>query len=353
MARPKTNTDINGHKYYRIRRTIDGVQKSFYGSSKGDAERKYRDYVEQRASRSPKNAPHSTFGERAEEFIGEILKPSQKYAHATKYRYELAYRTHVQSLPIIRKPAADIRASDIQSLYNSLDVSKQTLATVNKFMSAMCRWMVRCGYASDFMSAVEIPQKPENRRHDGIVVWEPEEIEKILTEMQGHRLCFFVWFLLYTGARMGEAIALRYDDIEDGIIHIRRQCYMGEMKAPKYGSARDIPMHEELLRPFEEHRREHLKESDTYVFTTASGKMLDPVNVRRSLRRFCEAHSIEYKHPHAFRSTFCTQLCRCGVPLEVASSLMGHKSIEVTAKHYAFVKTDTKEDAIRMLSYRI
>ena len=40
----KTNSEINGKKYYRLRRTIDGKQKSFYGSSKTDAERKLKEY---------------------------------------------------------------------------------------------------------------------------------------------------------------------------------------------------------------------------------------------------------------------------------------------------------------------
>ena len=41
----KTNTSINGRDYFRIRRTIDGVQKNFYGRSKTEAERKYREYL--------------------------------------------------------------------------------------------------------------------------------------------------------------------------------------------------------------------------------------------------------------------------------------------------------------------
>ena len=116
-------------------------------------------------------------------------------------------------------------------------------------------------------------------------------------------------------------------------------------------------MHEVLVGAYEEHiawqkkdMMEHHYET-SLLFTTSTGKMYDPVNLRRALKRFCNSHGIEYKHPHAYRSTFCTQLCRCGVPLEVASALMGHKSIEVTARHYALVKKDTKQDAISMLRY--
>ena len=47
----KKNTSINGNEYFRIRRTIDGRIKNFYGSSKGDAERKYKEYLEELAER--------------------------------------------------------------------------------------------------------------------------------------------------------------------------------------------------------------------------------------------------------------------------------------------------------------
>ena len=51
----KKNTEINGQEYFRITRTIghkmvDGkkvpVKKQFYGSSKGDAEKKYKAFLE-------------------------------------------------------------------------------------------------------------------------------------------------------------------------------------------------------------------------------------------------------------------------------------------------------------------
>lgn len=361
MARPpKTNTTINGKPYYRLRKTIDGKVKNFYGKSKGDAENKYRDYVEKKAQDAITRSCMrftATLGERADEFIDNALKVSQKYANSTVYRYERSYLTYIKDNPITKMVASDVKPSDIQVFYNDLDVTMQTIKGINKFMSAFCKWMVLNGYSEDFMSAVEIPKKPENKRHEGIVVWEEEEVEKIIEHIQGHRLCFFVYVLLYTGMRISEAIALRYDDIEDDTIHVVRQYYMKEMKPPKYGSSRDIPMHEELKKALQLHSEWHKREMtknhyrSKYVFTTSNGNLYDPTNIRTALRRFYAKWDIPYKHPHTYRSTFCTQLCRCGVPLEVASALMGHKSIEVTASHYALVKRDTKEDAIAMLHY--
>ena len=86
-----------------------------------------------------------------------------------------------------------------------------------------------------------------------------------------------------------------------------------------------------------------------YIFTTRTGKLLDYHNVRDSFVRFYKRNEIPEKKLHAYRATFCTKLCRAGVPLEVVSKLMGHKNISITAKHYALVKNDTQTEAINKL----
>lgn len=359
MTKPKTNTTIGGKNYYRIRKKVDDQTKTFYGRSKAEAEQKYADYINNKDALVERQKPcEKTFRSLAKNYIKDVLMPSQKYATATKDRYSNAYRTHIFGTWLDRMRIHNIRASDIQTFYNELPVSKQTLATVNKFMRGFVRWLVLNEYASDFLNAVEIPKKPENKRHDEIVVWEEDEVNKILSELKGHRLYFFVLVLLYTGARMSEAIALEHRDIHDGSIHIVRQCYQGETKPPKYGSAREIPLHENLLKAYNEYIEWQKKDMEkngyetNLLFTTSTGSMYDPKSVRKSLKRFYDAHGVPYKNPHAYRATFCTQMCRSGIPIEVASSLMGHKSIEVTARHYTRVSDDSKEQAIARISFQ-
>lgn len=368
----KTNTQINGKQYYRIRRTIGHkggkpVIKSFYGSSKADAEKQYNKYLQDQAKAKYEKQVECdtmTFGERADQYIQTVLRVSQRYSTATKDRYERSYNCHVKNAPIADMVFSEVKAADLQAYYNNLDVTAPTIQGIHRFMSAFYKWIVLNDYGPNVHDAVELPRKPENKRHDGIVVWEDEEVASILNGMNApvtlserHRLSFFVYLLLYTGARLGEAIALKYSDIEDNVITIQRQCHMKELKPPKYNSNRQVPMHDELIKAFDIHKQWHewdMSEhgyNTEYVFTTSSGKLYDPVNIRRALKRFYAKHGIEYKHTHAYRATFCTTLCRCGVPLEVASALMGHKSLEVTAAHYALVKRDTKQDAINLLHY--
>lgn len=365
MARPaKTNTTVNGHDYYRIRKTIDGVRKNFYGTSKTDAEKKYRDYLEQASRDALTKASErdtATFGARAEDYIENTLKVSQKYAKGTVTAYVSKYNTYVKGTWLDEHKVFDLTPAIIQKFYNELDISKHGIKELNKFMYGLCKWMQLNGYSGDWLSAVEIPKKEDTTRHDEIIIWEDEELTKIFHAFDSmgapHRQDFLVHVLLYSGARISEALALKYTDIRNGSINIDRQYYLGELKEPKWGSKRQVPMHRDLVSRFQTHREWHLAEqaqngyTTDFIFTTSTGQLYHQSSVRKALRRFYDANGIPYKHIHAYRATFCTQLCRCGVPLEVASKLMGHKSMEVTAQHYALVRQESMQDAIDKLSF--
>lgn len=361
----KTNTTINGKDYFRIQRVIgrkDGkpVRKSFYGKSEAAAIRKYDKYKEaQIREKYERNlsADLSTFSERADTFIEEALKPSQRYAQGTKTRYISSYNTHIKGTALASKVATEISASDIQQFYNDLDVSQSTIRQIHKFMSAFYKWLALNNFAPNVLPAVTVPIKKDTTRHEDIVVWTDDEIKALTGNLEGYRLRFLIILLLYTGARVGEALALKYSDFDGDTLHIKRQYFEGEIKKPKSNSVRDIPLHEIVKRELAIHKAWHNREmkkngyKTDYVFTTESGKLIDKGNLRRSLERFYKRCRILPKHTHAYRSTFCTQLCRCGVPLEVASKILGHKNIQVTAKHYAFVQPETKQEAIKMLHY--
>lgn len=364
----KKNTNINGNEYFRIRRTIDGRIKNFYGSSKGDAERKYKEYLEELAERKYQievEESTATFGDRAKEYIENFLKVSQKYAKGTIQRYIGEYERHIKGTDLDGTPLKDIRATTIQQFYNSLDISQHSMKELNKFMSNFCKWIQLNGYSDNFLTAVELPKKKDNSRHDDIVIWEDKEIREILRSMNcvpepsaRHRQFFLVHVLLYTGMRISEALGLKYTDIRDGVIHIDRQWYLSELKPPKWGSTRTVPLHHRLSQALKAHEEWHRKEmkkngyNTEFVFTTSTGRLYHQASVRKALERFYADHGIPYKHMHAYRATFCTQMCRCGVPLEVTSKLMGHKSLEVTAAHYALIRQDTQQEAIERLIYR-
>lgn len=350
-----TNTKIstNGktYEYYRITRTIghkykDGkkipIKKQFTGSSKAAAERKYQSWLEEQYKNSASVADSITsFTELADYYVENILRVNSHYSVGTRELYERAYITHVKDSNISHKRMSTLKPEDIQTLYNSLKISTAALNSVHKFVKGFITWANRNKYSDCSMNAVILPEKPVVKKQTDIVTWSDSEIENIMNCEPDFVLKPLIVFALYSGMRISELLGLRWSDLDENIIHVRRQFYRGSFVLPKMGKERDIPMHEKIKdyvhtadRPYE------------LVFCTASGNPLDYHNVVRSLDRFYRRNNIEHKKFHAYRATFVTRLCKNGVPIQIASKLAGHENITVTAKYYTSIEQDSMLDAI-------
>lgn len=179
-----------------------------------------------------------------------------------------------------------------------------------------------------------------------------EERAAILAVAETHRAGLWVLTLLYTGMRPGETAALTWADVDfkNNEIHIHAAKESGStaIKGPKTASGvRDIPIHYLLLprllsckgKPF------------SPVFPNASGKPADDDTMYRWWKSFIRALDIYmgakvYRNkitesklsgdltPYCLRHTFCTDLQKAGVPINIAKEIMGHSDISVTANIY-------------------
>ena len=346
------------YSYYRITRTIghkmkDGkrvpIKKQFTGTSKGNAEKKFKEWQEEQLrqkltqEQEKQELQSRSFQEYAEEFTYKVL-PEMNYTEGTKKQYEHHYRTHIRESTLSEIPISEIKPNTIQKFYNELQ-SRSVLAGTSKWMSAFFKWLSLNDYAPNVLPAVKVPKRPAPTKE--IVVWEQEEIKTILKASDSFPYRFMIILMYYAGLRISECLGLKYGDFKDNMIHIERQCYHGNIQPPKSRSNRTVPMHPVVADELAKHKER--SPASEYVFVSSSGRLLDYYCVRRSFQKFYAQNSILEKKLHAYRATFCTELCRAGVPLEVASKLMGHKSITVTARHYALVKKDVQIDAISRL----
>ena len=335
------------------------VRKQFLGSSKRAAEQAYEKWKEeQRLKKDGLINDGRTFKEVADYYRDNVLAINSKYSPGTRDRYIRSYNNHIRDYSdLTAKTIADIKAEDIQVMYNSLNVSKSTLEGINKFMVGFFKWSLRNGYTENLMEAIIMPEKKDNKRTEEgeIIIWEDEELKTIISNLGTYRLRFLVILALNSGLRISELLGLKYADFEDGILHVRRQYCDGDFRPPKNNSVRDVPINESTLHEFEKHKEWHQKEmkknryKTDHVFTTNSGRLLDRANVRRSLDRYYNKIGVDHKKFHAYRATFCTNLCKAGVYIQTASKLMGHKSVEVTSKFYTSVSQSEKVDAVNLL----
>ena len=363
----KKNTQINGKNYYRLTKTIghqivDGkkkpIRKAFYGESKTQAVKKYQEWLIQQEKLKEQTVDSNLpLGKVIDSYIENVLTPSAKYQESTKERYIGAYKKFKENNPtdILLKTIQDVTSADWQNAYNKYNVKQSSLDSLNSFLKGFYKWAVLNRYCTDVLNVVSIPKKEKLVRSDEVIVFTDEELELIDNITVGNRLRLMTFLGRYAGLRISEVLGLKYSDFTDDTIKVRRQNYRGEIKPPKYNSVRDIPLHPVLKEELEKHRKWHLEEmkklgyKSDYLFTTIVGTAYDDANIRRRFRKLFNENDMPGYPFHTFRHTFCTNLCRAEVSIQVASKLMGHKSVEVTAKFYTLVDKNEQKAAINLL----
>jgi integrase len=169
---------------------------------------------------------------------------------------------------------------------------------------------------------------------------EPPPRERILTDAEASRLINkaaphlkpIIMVLLNTGMRRGEALALRWEEVDfnKGFIHI------GDSKS---GRSRNVPMNVAVFGTLHELRDCSLAED--LVFGGIK-------EIKRSFHTACERAGIKDLRLHDLRHTFATRLVMLGVDLVTVSRLLGHSSITMTMR-YAHPTPENMRRAVEKL----
>jgi integrase len=159
------------------------------------------------------------------------------------------------------------------------------------------------------------------------------EARRFLKAAENHRL-YALWAVaLSMGLRRGEALGLRWQevDLESGRITINRALHRvdGELKLDNVkteGSAGVLPLPGPLVAILATHHGRQLKERwaagpswrDTgLVFTTTVGGPIEPRNVNRMFRNLCETAGVPQLRVHDLRHSCATLLFTMGVEAQL------------------------------------
>ena len=162
-------------------------------------------------------------------------------------------------------------------------------------------------------------------------------------------------FLLATGARVAEALAIRWTDVdlEAGTVTIAGTLsYTDETPPrlyrqdhPKDRTARTIPLTDHAVTMLTRRRINAEGNTHDVVFPTATGSLWDPKNARTALRRALKPAGLDWITPHELRRTVATELDRA-LGIDAAASTLGHADKRTTERHYVQrveLTTDARE----------
>lgn len=199
---------------------------------------------------------------------------------------------------------------------------------------------------------VKITPHAKPQRREYLTTAEYSQLLASITEPRAKAFCALC---IYCGLRREEALGLRWDNIGPaGLIVAQAVTFPPNsntcdpsMELKNSSSHRILP----VPAPLREILAQTPRISD-YVVPTASGEIMTRSAYRRMWAAHIQPHSSEPIHAHMLRHTYATELYHAGVDLRTAQQLMGHASIQMTAKIYTHLEAeDTLKVVTRLNNY--
>ncbi len=172
-------------------------------------------------------------------------------------------------------------------------------------------------------------------------------------------------FVLQTGLRTGELIALRWSDIdfENKTMKIERtmeyRYSVGEWRIgpPKSKSGfRTIPLTDEAIRILENQRAKNKKlklvpiEWNDIVFLCRNGTPVKNSTYDTGLFKYCDRVGIPRFSMHVLRHTFATRCIEAGMKPKTLQKILGHSNIGITMNLYVHITEDEKHREIDLVA---
>ncbi len=215
--------------------------------------------------------------------------------------------------------------------------------------------------------ALDVPrrQRPTAKAQQQVgKVWSEEQAKKFLTATSGDRLSPLWVVLLTTGCRRGEALGLRWGDVDfiEGIATLSRNrtpLNTGQVSegSLKNGHARRVDLAPAALAALRSWRAalaaERLAagtayEDSGYIFVDQLGAPLTPGSISETFKRAVAKVDVPAVTVHACRHTCGTLMLSHGVPVHVAAAMLGHDA-SVLLRLYAHVLPSSTKDAARLI----
>ncbi len=249
---------------------------------------------------------------------------------------------------------ADFTRQEIQAYVTHLTqvgYAPKSVDHIHDVLSAILRTAVKWGHLQDNPArGVDLPTLRCVRPKWALTVSQASALLDALPALART----MVGVALLTGLRRGELFALRWKSLElaDAHLTVHEAVYEGAFGTPKTeAGVRRIPLSEltvKLLTDWKDHATR--KELDALVFSTWSGKPIEPGNV---LRRWVFPACLQLGLPNAtwltFRRTYSSWAHDKGVPGKVVAQMMGHANVDTTLNVY----TQVIDGALRIAAQKV
>lgn len=268
------------------------------------------------------------------DYGGLLKEPGLPYARGMR-------RTHGRIMVAFGdRPIGKVTTREVSDFLRGLDREGLTPRNVNKHrqtLAVMFRYACRVDTYALPLNPVDATDKRREPPPPALDYYEVEEAEALAREAErtDEQDAELYRILFYTGLRVGEAVVLRWSDVDlpARTILVRRGLSAGVESLPKGRRHRFVPLAQPAAEALARlSSRGDFTQPEDYVFANDAGARMDISALRRRYKRACAAAGLRSVNLHGLRHAAGSIVARTTDPVFVRD-MLGHAKLTTTDRY--------------------
>ncbi len=271
-------------------------------------------------------------------------------------------------------PLQKLAAEDLNTMYAALleggrrdgkgGLHPRTVAYIHMILKHALSDAVKWGAAN--RNPADAAEPPRVRARHQLKVWNADELRRFLRHVEKDRL-YAAWLLsATTGARRGELLGLRWQDVDldaataaisQTLLSVGFKVSVGQPKTGR--GCRQVALFDAAVQALRHHRTRMEAEcairgvslnNDAFIFTKEDGAPVHPDRFSELFDLHLKAAGLPRIRLHDLRHTHATLGLAAGIHPKIMSERLGHSSISITLDTYSHAIPGMQKEAAERMS---
>ena len=324
--------------------TING-KKHFFYSTAATSRAAEKDIANQLLAYKEAGEKGKLFTEVAEEWENKHL-PKLEYNTSRRYKSLLKHATSHFKGTYIKK----VKPSDIERYLGDFAAKNYTTKSIKDILSVV-RLVFKYAYINEYVTSdptqyIQPPKGKKSVQREALTDKEIDVVKKSINCTCG----LLPYFLLYTGLRKGEALALQYKDINrkrkeisvtKSIYHDGNKPYIKDTKTAS--GNRTVILLDNVAKVLPKGNK------NGYIFSKTGKEPMSNSWFQCQWAAYCKETGLNIT-AHQLRHTYATILFEANIDVKDAQNLMGHSDITTTRNIYTHIRENRLQSTAQQLN---
>jgi len=234
------------------------------------------------------------------------------------------------------KDLTQAQIEDYRRWLKSEKIDRKT-ATINRAV-AYFRSMINRAVDYEWGGLTQSPFRKYNMVYEERKAKNPisKDEFKLLIQNANPELKDIIYFLYYTGCRTGEALGLKWEQIDFEL----RTITLRTKDSKRKGRTIVKPINDQLLILLHARQKSNRFRKSDFLFPNSKDTSVPLNSIKKVFKNACKRAGLVGITPHQIRHSYVSHLLMSGVDIETVSKLVGHSSIKITSDYYSHLSQD-------------